>query len=296
MDQATATSEDVTTVPNSPETRTLYDKREVEEDIVDVGLIGELHPFNRAAKDAFHRLAARRHEDFYAHHCNFIRVDSIEDSKLVGCFVLSLGNLPEFASLGWRIGRGRRNLKNVGVDILLLVGDTNDIAGIHARFAWVKGGGGFFLFADNIRGKTVTLNGEVLSREQRLIPYRNTIGIGECFFTLKFPTRTVEQDEQFQIELATFYSQVLSDSVPLVTPTPCEHEVMMGDWVVRNAIAKGSFGHVYAVTHTHTGKSAAAKELWRTPGNSRKVDEEVIMAKHLLGIKHVCKSLKSYWN
>jgi len=291
MDEAITTNEDGSTVPNSPETSTLCDNKEVEEDMEDVGLIGELYPLNRVAKDAFHRLAARRHEDFYEHHCHFIRVDSIEDSKLVGCFPLSLGNLPEFAPIGWRIGRGRKNLKNAGVDILLLVDDTDEIAGIHARFAWVKGGGGFFLFADNKRGKTVTLNGEVLSYEQRLIPYRNTIGIGECYFSLKFPTRTVEQDEQFQVELATFYSQVLSDSVPLVAPTPCEREVMMGDWVVRNAIAKGSFGHVYAVTHTHTGKSAAAKELWRTPGNSRKVDEEVTMAKYLQGIKHVCKSL-----
>ena len=66
----------------------------------------------------------------------------------------------------------------------------------------------------------------------------------------------------------------------------------MGDWVVRNAIAKGTFGHVYAVTHTHTGKAAAAKELWRTPQNSRKVDEEVFMLKYLLGIKHVSKCLQ----
>lgn len=39
---------------------------------------------------------------------------------------------------------------------------------------------------------------------------------------------------------------------------------MIGDWVVRNAIAKGTFGHVYVVTHAPTGKAAVAKELWRT--------------------------------
>jgi hypothetical protein len=43
--------------------------------------------------------------------------------------------------------------------------------------------------------------------------------------------------------------------------TPIEHEMMMGDWVVRNAIARGTFGHVYAVTHARTGKAAAAKDL-----------------------------------
>jgi hypothetical protein len=53
-------------------------------------------------------------------------------------------NLPEFAPLGQRISRGRRNLKNVGVDILLLVDGTDEIAGIHARFAWVKGEGWIF--------------------------------------------------------------------------------------------------------------------------------------------------------
>jgi len=68
----------------------------------------------------------------------------------------------------------------------------------------------------------------------------------------------------------------------------------MGDWVVRHVIAKGAFGHVYVVTHTHTGKAAAAKELWRTPLNSRNVDEEVSMAKYLLlRIKHVCECLQN---
>jgi hypothetical protein len=70
-----------------------------------MGLIGELHPLNRAAKDAFHYLTARRHEDFYKHHYNLIHINLIKDSKLVRCFILSLGNLPEFAPLGWRIGR-----------------------------------------------------------------------------------------------------------------------------------------------------------------------------------------------
>jgi hypothetical protein len=77
----------------------------------------------------------------------------------------------------------------------------------------------------------------------------------------------------------------------LVVPTPSDHEVMMGDWVVRNAIARGSFGHVYAVTHTRTGEAAAAKELWRTPKNSLKVNEEVAMARYLVNIKHVCERL-----
>ncbi|TAQ86913.1 hypothetical protein B7494_g4750 [Chlorociboria aeruginascens] len=280
-----ATSDDTATVPNfpAPWTRT-RSQRELDKD---VGLIGELHPLNRDAKDAFHCLAARRKVEFYRYHYNFIRIDILQNSKLGGPFVFSLNNLPEFAPLGWRIGRGRKNLRNLSVDILFMVEeeDSSDIATRHARFAWVKGG--FFLITDTIPGTTVTLNGETLSNEQRLIPYRNTVGIGECYFALKFLTRTREQDEQFQTQLAAFYSHVLSDSVPLVVPTPSDHEMMMGDWVVRNAIAEGSFGHVYAVTHACTGEAAAAKELWRTKDNSRKVDEEVTMAKDLMDIKHI---------
>jgi hypothetical protein len=65
MDEAIATSEDITTVPNSPETSTLCDNKEVEEGMEDVGLIGELHPLNQAAKYAFYRLAARRYDIFF---------------------------------------------------------------------------------------------------------------------------------------------------------------------------------------------------------------------------------------
>ena len=73
---------------------------------------------------------------------------------------------------------------------------NDEIAGIHLRFAWVKGRGEgrvFLLVGDNLRGKIVTLNGETLCKEQRLIPYRNTIGIGNCFF--KFATQTTAQEE-----------------------------------------------------------------------------------------------------
>jgi hypothetical protein len=68
---------------------------------------------------------------FYQYHSNFIHVDLIEDSKLVGPFIVfSLSNLPEFAILGWRTGRGRTHLPNLGVDILLMVEgeDSGDIA------------------------------------------------------------------------------------------------------------------------------------------------------------------------
>lgn len=70
--------------------------------------------------------------------------------------------------------------------------------------------------------------------------------------------------------------------------TPSENEVRIGDWVVRNPISKGTFGHVSIVTHASTGKPAAVKELWQTPRNSRSVEREVAMARQLLNVKHVC--------
>lgn len=91
---------------------------------------------NRDAKDAFHRLVYRHNIEFYKYYYNFIRVDLSEASKLVRYFVFSLSNLLKFTSLGWRIGRGRKNLKNLYIDILLIMEgeESGDIAGMHARF------------------------------------------------------------------------------------------------------------------------------------------------------------------
>jgi hypothetical protein len=255
----------------------------------DEGFFARLVPLNPSAQRAFHNLASRRNEDVYKYHAQFLEIDDTESDMQSGSFVLSLGNLPEFAPLGWRIGKGRKNQRNAAVDLLLTPDprDEGDIAGLHARLSWIKGGGGFFLIADNMRGKPVTLNGETLVNEQRLIPYHNTIGIGQCYYTMKFAIRTPEGEEQFQAELAEFYSVVLSESAPLVLPTPSEHEERIGNWVVRNGLGKGSYGHVYLVSHAHSGKPAAAKEIWRTLYNSRRVNEEVEMNKFLMDIKHV---------
>jgi hypothetical protein len=69
-------SEDPTTVPNSPEIRSSINSNEGETDTDGLGLIGELYPLNRVAKDAFHLLANRRHVNFYEHHCKFISIAS----------------------------------------------------------------------------------------------------------------------------------------------------------------------------------------------------------------------------
>ena len=257
-------------------------------DLVDDGVFAILEPQNRLAKLAFHRVASRCHEDDLQHHKQFIHLRDSTDGIYTGHYVLSLGCLPEYAPLGWRIGRGRPKERNLGVDILLgPTGEEDEVAGLHARFSWVKGGGGFFLIADNARGKPVILNGEILSNEQRMIPFRNTIAIGECYFSAKFVQRTLEQDEQFQVELVAFYSKVLQENAPLVLPTPSEREVRLGNWIYRNTLAKGTFGIVSIVSHVHTGKPAAAKELLRTPYNIEMVNREVRMAEQLSKLKHV---------
>jgi len=255
------------------------------------GTFARLVPMNKFAREAFHRLATATEEE-YKHHKQFVSIDqSDSEEKTIqeGCFVLTLGLLPEFPALGWRIGKGRNNIRNHGVDLLIL--DGEEVAGVHARFCWVKGGGGFFIVADNIRGAHVTLNGESLRQSQRLIPFRNQISIGECYFSVQFKERSRKQEEEFQMVLARFHSRVLQDKTPLLLPTPSENEVTIGDWIVRNPIASGSFGRVSVVTHRYTGQPAAAKELWRTTRNYLSVDREVMIAKRLKNLKHV--SLKS---
>jgi hypothetical protein len=255
------------------------------------GLFAKLRPLNRPAMEAFHKLVTSE-ETSSEHHRQFILVDPGTDktSLRTGCFILSLGMLPEFPPLGWRIGSGREKHPNLGVDLLIYEG--SEVVGLHARLSWVKDGGGLFIIADNLRAK-VLLNGEAFSNERRLIPFGNMIGIGECFFTLEFPTRLPEEEEQFRVELSAFYSRVYQDAAPLILPTPSDNEERVGDWTVRNAVAVGGSGRVSIVTHVRTGKSAAMKEIWGTPRNSRAIDREVSIAKTLKGIKHVRRYTKS---
>ncbi len=255
------------------------------------GTFAKLLPQNRYAREAFRRLATTEDKE-YQHHRQYVQLDEEDrdqESDREDCFIFSLGLLPEFPALGWRVGKGRFNRPNHAVDIL--ISDGEGVAGVHCRFCWVKGGGGFFIVADNLRGMPVILNGETLRRTQRLIPYRNQISIGECNFSIQFKERSREQEDQFQVELSAFYSRVLQDETPLLLPTPSGHEVTIGNWIVRNPIASGSFGRVSVVTHMYTGQAAAAKELWRTPRNYYGVDREVSIARRLKNLTHVSTQL-----
>lgn len=187
--------------------------------IEEEGTFARLVPQNKYARQAFERLVegSRREDPIYRHHSQFLHVDerrNIDPLEREDCFVFSLGKLPEFPTLGWRIGRGRPNRPSLSVDICIHNGEG--LAGVHARFCWVKGGGGFFLVADNLREVPVMMNGEVLKRTQRLIPYRNSISLGECNFSLQFQERSPEQEDQFQVELSAFYLKVCPFAVSSV--------------------------------------------------------------------------------
>ena len=167
------------------------------------------------------------------------------------------------------------------------IGAADEVAGIHARFNWVKGAGGFFLIADNKRGKKVMMNGEFFSNDHRAIPYRSTIMIGECLFRLDYVKRTPEEEEQFQVELASFHRRFHHEENPLVLPTPGENDARFGEWLVQYAISRGAYGVVYMVTHARDGKPAAAKQILRSSKNRIGVDREINMVNRVKELSHV---------
>ncbi len=257
-----------------------------QQDIEELGTFAKLIPQNRYAREAFLRLVSRK--NISEHHRQFVRLDDrpdIPETKREHYFLFSLGLLPEFPTIGWRLGRGRLGLPNLGVDILIDTGE--EVAGRHVRFAWVNGGGGFFVFADNLNGKEIILNGEVLQHTQRMIPFRNSLSIGECNFTIQFQERNQEQEDQFQVELAAFYRRVLQGDVPIILPTPSGHEITVGEWVMRSPISSGASGRVSLVTHRTSGRPAAAKELWLTRRNRYAIECEISIAKRLKDWNHV---------
>lgn len=272
-------SRGVTTEPSTPEP--LPD---------DVGRFAILIPMDKNARSALDATARSTSE----YHQQFIS-ETIYDNKITKCFNLSLHTLPEFAQLGWRIGRGRESLKNRGVDLLLHVEESVDdrnpdddqVAGIHARFNWVKGAGGFFLIADNKKGKRVMMDGEFFRTDQRLIQPKNTIMIGQCVFTLRYVNRDPQEDDQFQVELAQFFRQFHQDENPLILPTPSENDSRFGDWIFQRPISKGAFGVVYMVINARTGRPAAAKRILKSKKNGVSVDREIRMATRIAKFTHV---------
>ena len=246
----------------------------------------KLVPLNKYTESVLETTLKNEPNDY---HRNFIQVRDFQE-RPTACFILSLTQLPEYPQLGWRIGKGRDKLRNRGVDFLLTVpdDDDNDLAGIHARFHWQKAAGGFFVTADNKRGKSILLNGDTIEKgSYQRIPKRNMIAIGKCLFKLHFVDFSSDEDDQFQEELKEFMRNVCDDSNPLVLPTPREHDVTFGEWQVQWAISQGGFGTVYMVTHSRDGRPAAAKHLLKTRRNAEGYHIEIQMATLISALSHV---------
>ena len=52
-----------------------------------------------------------------------------------------------------------------------------------------------------------------------------------------------------QVELSESYSIVLHSSAVMHRATPLENNVIMGDWIIRHTISKGSYDHVNVTTN-----------------------------------------------
>jgi hypothetical protein len=255
----------------------------------DENRIAMLIPLNRAARltiDATARSESEYHQHFIG--------ETIFYDNVTKYFNLSLSQLPGFPNLGWRIGRGCASLKNRGVDFLLCTEDEKDednsedcVADIHARFNWIKGACGFFLIVDNGKRNKVIMNGEIVRADQRTIPFKNTIMIGECIFTLQYESRTREENDKFEIGLKQFLRQIHEDNNPLILPTPNESDSRVGEWIFHHPIAKGAFGTVYMATNSRTGLPAAAKQIFRSGRNSHNVDREISMVRRISKLVHV---------
>jgi len=258
------------TVPNTPLPDSEFDTN-IE--------FATLVPLNKRAKTAV-QYAAQHASSF---HRSFIQHRSI-NGKPVSCFVFALGHLPDHPNLGWRIGRGRKNLDNHGVELLLGgMAREDDVHGIHARFHFHKQAGGFFVSNDHHDSDSVLLVGQPVTG-RRVIPKENTILLGECAFTLRYTSFSTEEEESYELELRRFMARFHDDENPFIVPTPSGNEAAFGDWNVQWAIARGTYGTVYAVTHAKSGKYAAAKHLLQNSSNERHVRNEIKMTKKIMGL------------
>jgi serine/threonine protein kinase len=136
----------------------------------------------------------------------------------------------------------------------------------------------------------------VIQYDRRLIPFKNTILIGELPFTLQYVRRDDKEESLFQVELKAFFSRVLEDNNPFVLPTPQELDERFGEWKVQHPIGKGTFGTVYMVVHSSDGRQAAAKQLFQTERNTHSIEREVEMAQRISKLSYVSHSHQTIRN
>ncbi|KAJ5199837.1 hypothetical protein N7472_005041 [Penicillium cf. griseofulvum] len=268
------TSSGATTEPITPDP--------VEPDVVTFAM---LIPMKRIARSSIDAAACSGSE----YHKQFIK-KAIVDNKPTKYFELSVAT-PERGDLRWMIGSGRqeRGLSNDGVDLLLYCSSKDSqVDGIDAHFSWLQGMGGFFLNADN---SPVMMDGEIFRNDQRVIPPRNTIMLGECVFVLRYATMSIEEVEKSQNEMIERLNEFTQPCTPLVFPwgwKEKENDMRFGDWIIEDPMSRRAFGTVYMVTNDWTGQAAAAaRQIFKSGRNAGAAEPEFEMSRRISKLTHV---------
>lgn len=156
--------------------------------------VAYLIPINSYATQAVMR-AQKSCSDY---HARFFLYAAFGAQIHVPCFELTLGNLPEHADVGWRLGTGRTGEQNLGVDLIVEL-EEDLVADNHVLFGWGQQRSGLRIM--NLSDSRCTINHVAVSSMGQEIPRENVINVGQCVFTVVFHERSQAVEEVFQEEL-----------------------------------------------------------------------------------------------
>ena len=82
--------------------------------------------------------------------------------------------------------------------------------------------------------------------------------------------------------------KVGTEPIPSSSATPSAHDRELGEYVLRNTLARGGSGIVSVANHSRTGIPVAVKEILRTRHNHPRVDLEIEIFRSLKHVSHTC--------
>jgi hypothetical protein len=194
------------------------------------------------------------------------------ETLLTGYYRLSLDVAPQFARIGWRLGSGRPRHLNDAVDFLLTMPGYHNVgvAGSHARFQFERRSGALLLVASNLRGTPVVLN---------------SLEFGDLTYHFEYTIKGPKEEERYQQSLRTYFDFAYgSQPVPSSSATPNAHDRELGDYILRNTLARGGSGIVSVANHVKTGTPVAVKEILRTRWNYQRVAQEISISSSLKNV------------
>lgn len=210
------------------------------------------------------------------------------ETLLTGYYRLSLDVAPQFARIGWRLGSGRPRHLNDAVDFLLTMPGYHNVgvAGSHARFQFERRSGALLLVASNLRGTPVVLNSQKFAHDMRIIGRpQNTIEFGDLTYHFEYTIKGPKEEERYQQSLRTYFDFAYgSQPVPSSSATPNAHDRELGDYILRNTLARGGSGIVSVANHVKTGTPVAVKEILRTRWNYQRVAQEISISSSLKNV------------